>query len=402
MKGTLRYGLLAGASGLALGIGLATAPAQAFDNVDWDWYSDVNIDINENPAIDWDIDPEGLAMVESIQVSVGNINSTSNVNGVYNNQPAGSGAASGSFTFESEIFTNDQVEGLDYNKGVYDGETIGTNTDGDTTGITPGSETGTTFGSDGGDAPTGDLDSGVTSADGALDGATINVHGGTTMKGSCEGEGGEQGCVVFTVDVEDMELIAPDPLNAVTQLPEVVSAATSVANNLSVTANAGTLMHNGQYAAGDFGDFVPPTPQGVGTLGGGGGGAGNLHHDALLAAAVAAGVGVISKGNVNATSNVHNILNASVDGSATAVSNNISVSVNPAEEDENGSTTTGNNIDNQLIADHTQFSYMNVNSTSNVGNVSVNNYSNLGNIDGPVVNSAAQSIGNNISVNVGN
>ncbi|MGM0560801.1 MAG: hypothetical protein ACQETX_07025 [Pseudomonadota bacterium] len=397
MKKTLRYGLLAGASGLALGFGLATAPAQAFDEVNWEWYADVKTDFTIDPEIVWDIDPEGLAMVESVQVSIGDINSTSTVSGVHNNQPAGSGTASGSFTFESEIFDDDEVDELNFNKGQYDGATAGG------TGIQPGAETDTTFGSTSGDSPVGDLDSGVTASSGALDGATVNVHGGTTMGGSCDNEPGEQGCVVFTVDIEDMELVAPDPLNAVTQLPEVVSAATAVANNLSVTADAGTLMHNGQYASGDFSS---PEISSLNTIGGGSGGTGNRHHDILLAAAALAGTGVLTQGEVNATSEVNDILNASVDSSATAVSNNISVSVNPGEEvegeDGDISVVSGPAVDNQLIADFTQFSYMNVTSNSNVSDVSVNNYSNLGKLDGPVVNSTATSVGNNISVNVGN
>lgn len=447
MKRTLRYGLLAGASGLALSFGLATAPAQAFDKIDWDWYADVKTDFTIDPQIVWQVDPEGLVMVESIQVSVGDVSASSTVSGVHNNQPEGTGYANGSFTFESEIFDDDEVDGLNFNKGQYDGATAGG------TGIQPGAETDTTFGSTSGDSPVGDLDSGVTSTSGALDGATVNVHGGTTNAGSCDNEPGEQGCVVFTVDIEDMYIIGDAALDAVLDLPEVVSVATAVANNLSVTANAGTLMNNGQYAFGDFnapdsGDitykewehekeweywYKDISWNGVETGGGDGSASGsgsyfnatgdlanaalaaagisqvdtgNRHHDVLATATILAQLGLISKGTVEAESDVSDILNASVDSNATAVSNNISVSVNPAEEVEGDdgemTTVSGPAIDNLLVADYTQFSYMDVNSTSSVSDVNVNNYVNLGGIDRPLVNSTATSVGNNISVNVGN
>ncbi|MFC4351276.1 hypothetical protein ACFOW6_06945 [Fodinicurvata halophila] len=449
MKRTLRYGLLAGASGLALGFGLATAPAQAFDEVDWTWTSEVNTDFTIDPEIVWQVDPEGLVMVESIQVSVGDITATSTVSGVHNNQPEGTGYADGSFTFESEIFDDDYVDGLDFNKGVYDGETSG-----EVAGIQPGAQTESTFGSTDDSGDVGDLDSGVYDATGALDGATVSVHGGIAPDGgSCNNEPpGEQGCVIFTVDIEDMYIIGDAALDAVIELPEVVSVATAVANNLSVTADAGTLMHNGQYA---FGEFNAPETgditykeweyekeweywyKDIGrrsvSLGGGDGSAsgsgeyfhasgdlanaalaaagisqvdtGNRHHDVLATATILAALGLIEQGNVTAESDVSDILNSSVDSNATAVSNNISVSVNPGEETEvDGETTivSGPAIDNLLVADYTQFSYMNVESTSTVDNVGVNNYVNLGSIDRPLVNSTATSVGNNISVNVGN
>ncbi|WP_026986411.1 hypothetical protein [Fodinicurvata fenggangensis] len=449
MKRTLRYGLLAGASGLALGVGLATAPAQAFDEVDWTWTSDITTDFTIDPEIVWTVDPEGLVMVESIQVSVGDISASSTVSGVHNNQPEGTGYADGSFTFESEIFDDDSVDGLDFNKGVYGGETSG-----EVAGIQPGAQTDSTFGSTDDSGDVGDLDSGVYDATGALDGATVSVHGGIAPTGgSCNNETGEEGCVIFTVDIEDMYIIGDAALDAVVELPEVVSVATAVANNLTVTADAGTMMHNGQYA---FGEFNAPEEgevtyaaaefekeweywykdigrRGV-SLGGGEGSlsgsgeyfnasgdlanvalaaagisqvdTGNRHHDVLATATILAQLGLISKGTVEAESDVSDILNASVDSNATAVSNNISVSVNPAEEveGEDGEmvSVAETTADNLLVADYTQFSYMDVNSTSSVSDVEVNNYVNLGAMDRPLVNSTATSVGNNISVNVGN
>ncbi|WP_022727124.1 hypothetical protein [Fodinicurvata sediminis] len=409
MKRTLRYGLLAGASGLALGFGLATAPAQAFDEVKWTWNANVHENVWKNVWIDIDLDPNALTMLENIQVHVGDLNAYSKVNGVYNNQHGEMQAADDvSFKFQSEGFDDDSAIFSDPNIDPYGGSTeqqLGFGASVDTY------DTTTSFGDydESFDDNIGDVDwgyhnvtgiQGVDPNDPTSAGQYIDIIGGTTTEGSCSGEAGqsESGCVVFevTIDADSIVWVPVEALNAVTQLPEVVSAATAVANNSNLTSNATTQVHEAQFAFGGFNgqdinsdnmdeliaaavaiDAVVPT--------------GNRHHDALASAAILAQLGLISKGNINAVSDVDNIWNASVDSSATAVTNNKNITV---EADTTGELA--------LIADVTQFGYMDVYSESNVQNVSVNNYSNLGNLDRPLVNSVATSVGNNLNVSMGN
>ena len=86
---------------------------------------------------------------------------------------------------------------------------------------------------------------------------------------------------------------------------------------------------------------------------------------------------------------MYNILNASVDSTATAVANNLSVNVAP---------TSGQ--DSLVIADVVQFANADVTAKSKVHDVSLNNYTNLGIINRPIVNSVATAVGNNKSITV--
>jgi hypothetical protein len=52
------------------------------------------------------------------------------------------------------------------------------------------------------------------------------------------------------------------------------------------------------------------------------------------------------------------------------------------------------------LADLTQFNFANVSASSTVTGVDVNNYANLGVLEGPLVNSVATAIGNNVSFSV--
>jgi len=242
--------------------------------------------------------------------------------------------------------------------------------------------------------------------------------------------------------------------DAVYQLPSVVSAATAVGNNQSITSDVPVFLHDGQFVANTWGNggistyddlarALPgggPNIQGPGGMGGGQGGEGNLHTDLAVLFTLASGLGFLTPAEISATSTVFNIKNATVDSTATAVANNLSVTL---ESDVDGSATAGlatvktgggqqcqswdrnchdypnptvstPTLSNHVvIADITQFAYANVSAVSNVCDVSLNEYSNLSpnvGTDGElvdnklgraIVNSVATAVGNNVSITVG-
>jgi hypothetical protein len=170
-----------------------------------------------------------------------------------------------------------------------------------------------------------------------------------------------------------------------TELPEVVSTATAVANNSSITSSVAVEMHEGQFA-------FDTCRECGGTVGIDGlyGATYNTHTNLALALTYAASFGLIAPADITATSWVFNILNATVDSTATAVANNKSITIEPA--------TPGDAL---LMADITQFAYANVSAYSQVNNVNVYNYTNLGVLGRPLVNSVATAVGNNLNITVG-
>lgn len=193
-------------------------------------------------------------------------------------------------------------------------------------------------------------------------------------------------------------------LDATVQLPEVVSVATAVANNVSIASDVMIELHDTQVAFGGFAEQIDPDAAArVGGVFGNfyqpdqvEGGltesdvyTGNLGVASALALLVAGAEGLITPGTVTALSDVEGILNASVDSAATAVANNKSitlVAVTPA--------------DAVLIGDVTQFAYMDVAAISNVQRVVVTGYTGLGQLDRPLVSSVATAVGNNLNVDV--
>jgi hypothetical protein len=318
-------GLLVGVSTLALGMfGFSALPAAAFDDVDWTWTATVDETVTKTVDINIDIDPTGLVMLEDLQVSLGDITASSDVHGIYNNQPTG-GTAGGSQEVDLGTITLDSNYGLG---GAFlpGGTANGTVVNGTVTG-------GTVDETD--HQP--DINGNVT--------ATIDL--GT-----------------ITVDQEPTEGITFD---ALTELPSVVSSATAVANNTNINTDAAVELHEAQWAVGDV--TIPPTGE---------------DGDGFTWNRI---VGV-TPANISATSDVYDILNATVDSQATAVANNLSVDVE----------ATG--PDRLLMADVTQVSVADVTATSNVSDVNLYNYTNLGALDRPIVNSVATAVGNNKSITV--
>ena len=177
-----------------------------------------------------------------------------------------------------------------------------------------------------------------------------------------------------------------DAIDAELELPEVLSSATAVGNNQNIESEVAVLLHDGQFTFGGFGygynnDIDLPYY-------------GPLSHNtnlAMLGGLLEAGSeGVITPAYISAESKVWDILNATVDSSATAVGNNINVDV--------GTTDLENQV---VMGDITQFAYADLRAKSYVSYVSLNNYDNLAAIQRPIVSSVATAVGNNVNIRVG-
>jgi hypothetical protein len=328
MRATLKTGLLVGASTIALGLIGATTPAKAFDTVNWRWDADVDETVTKNVRININLDPKGMVMVEDLQVFVGNAKATSTVYNINNKQPEGNPPDSLTVKFH-------------YGPG---------------------------------DDPGHLVDDGFQSPE--VKSATVNDHDGFTNGKFHEGT------VSATLDLSKLE--KEPAIDAVKELPSVVSTATAVANNTSITTDTAVQLHEGQFAFGGVGEI---------NLGNSNednrwySGNSNLSLANILLGAL--GEGGLTKSKIDAKSTVYDITNASVDSSATAVANNLSVKV----------TATG--PDRLLMGDITQFAVADVTATSKVSDVSLENYFNLGSPLGrPIVSSVATAVGNNKSITV--
>ena len=185
-----------------------------------------------------------------------------------------------------------------------------------------------------------------------------------------------------TLSLDGVQLDASASLNALKELPEVISAATSVANNTSIESAVMVELDEGQFVFDVTGDRSSPVQNPNADL--------SANADVAYAQNLAlnAILGNLSASQITATSTVKDIVNASVNSTATAVGNNLSIEVNAA--------SAGDQI---VMADAVQFAFADLTATSKVSNVTVSNYTNLGKI-GALVNSAATAVGNNKSITV--
>lgn len=338
--------LLASASVMVLGFGATTA--QAFDDVDWEWNKVVtsteNITINVNDTFDI----SGLVEIEKIQMNIGDVTATSIVNGITNNAP-GEGGSEGGTVLIDETFTFVTTTNDDVDPSVV--------------------------------LPVGPTDG---NGEGPLSGELL----GDTLD-----EGSDQLVLTFRafgeVTVPQSEISVKDAVD----LPEVNSVATAVGNNQSIESTVAVNLHDAQYNLGGFNSIFDDRETSVVALDAEveveDEASGNTHTDILVAGVLGGLLGVIEPGQVSATSQVSAIVDASVNSEATAVGNNLSVDIAAA--------TPG---DAFLIADLTQFNYADVSASSKVSNVSVNGYANLDVLEGPLVNSVATAVGNNVSISV--
>lgn len=188
------------------------------------------------------------------------------------------------------------------------------------------------------------------------------------------------------------EIVALDAID----LPAVESAATAVANNMSIESSSSLAVNNAQFA---FGGFDEPGGYHHHWFGSGDTELGdllgeeteeqNINTNMLLAIAADAAAGDILPAEISATSEVSDILNASVDSAATAVANNMDISLDAASPD-----------DASAFGDLTQMAYADVNALSTVEDVTVKGYANMKALEGPLVSSAATAVGNNLSFKV--
>lgn len=326
---------------------MAATPAMAFDKVGWSWKANVNEWVNINACIHLNVDISGMVQVEKLQIFLGDAKAESTVHDITN------------------------------------------------TPFYPGA---------GGGKPS---------------------HGGHDYDKSKDGYGGGSAYYVAEKDRRyglEFERIPVKPLDARTQLPIVLSAATAVGNNQSITSDVPVFLHDGQFVA-DVKDYKrggmwsdqnallgavgSSSPSSVGPSGYGHGP--GINTNTLLAVLFGLGAvsGELKKSDISATSKVFNITNASVDSSASAIANNISVDLQ-----------TNKLSDHVLIADITQFALANVSATSTVYNVSATGYDNMrqlktdtlqtsGNttnvpvsVPTPWISSTATAVGNNVSINV--
>jgi hypothetical protein len=318
-----RIGLMVGVSTLALGM-FAFGPANAFDDVDWTWTATVTETVTKDVDIDIDLTPTGLIMLEDLQIQIGDVIATSTVHGIYNNQPENGGGGGGEDTVTVDLGTLEFTGTRDTSTGA------------------------------------------ITGTANAPDIPGEQYLNGTANNGSPFG-------VTMNFDLGTLEVPIPDdpgtggPIDALTQLPEVISEATAVGNNTTIDTDGAVELHEAQILVGDveFPTYGPDYDGGVSILG-----------------------FSIDPATVSATSTVYDILNASVDSSATAVGNNLAIAIEAEGPDR------------LLMADITQISVANVTATSTVYDVSLNNYINLGELDRPIVSSVATAVGNNKSISV--
>lgn len=314
-----RYRLLSGSAIVAVA-GMLSAPAMAFNDVDWQWDLRAYTNIYQDIYVSVDFDPTGLVAVEDLQIQIGDVVAESYVSNVQNNRPNGEGSTQVIDLGELTLELNASATGL-------------AALDGDAT---------------------------VSIAGGPNDGFTETLDDDVPL--SINPSLSEQA----TFDLGELVVDIPgDPvvLDAALELPEVVSTATAVGNNESIETTVKTDVHSAQvlFGTGRGGDF----------------------------SSVLSTLSFLTPAQVSATSQVNDILNATVDSSATAVGNLKTIDVAAATPD-----------DAILVADVKQLSYADVSSLSNVYNVAINDYNNLVAIDRPLVSSVATSIGNNLSVTV--
>lgn len=351
--------LLASAAVAVIGSGIVSTPAMAFDEVNWTWDKFVT----ENVLMDVDFDivtaPSGMVEIEKIQMQIGDVTATSTVSNITNNPPVDDTAepAPAPIPTNFEIDLKAHYDDNEEDNPITSVELL----NGDETGLS------------------------LSNATGHVDNNMEKIYMTYDL----------------TVPVEQQPAPIPEGIaigeRMAFDLPQVASAATAVGNNQDISSSVSVQLHDAQYL---FGDATGDTS---GELSGlfDSEETGNTHTNAASSLVAAVTAGDIAPALVTADSSVTAILNATVDSSATAVGNNMSVDLAAFTPD-----------DAFMIADVTQFSYADVTATSLVDDVTIEGYSDMGaaglgpvplDIDGtqtPIANSVATAVGNNFSVTV--
>ena len=454
-----RKALMGTVAAVALGgaMGVSSA-AQAFDNVNWTWNQTITEDITKTVRINISINPIGMIDDQIVQIQIGDVSAESHVSGVYNWKPLEQVEYKTGYKAKHAI---DVEGGYHYKKGGFGKEfSQTTNTvsntnsfDAHLNGELTTNGTGVPFfiggaGVIGGfftsPGPDGAAGAGVIGAIGAyatdghaefqsgLDGHLTTTNSTTTTLDEryayFHAGFGEFGgnLTVNTQEIYTIYALAPALQDATKELPKVESNATAVGNLISIETDVAVQEHSLQIVADTNCNHVDNgatgTQQGcnpdfneaqfdldadlnvndrfVNVD------SGNYNHDVGLLATLAAGAGLLKKADISAVSTVDDILNASVDSTATAIGNLKTIDVNTALP------TNG-----LVIADITQVSVADVSAYSTVGDpllgpVSLTeqsygggihfvNYNKLGGVT--LAKSTATAIGNvvNIGVNSG-
>ncbi len=357
-------GLLATAAAAALVFGLAGS-ASAFEVVDWNWTANVVEDWDIDVKIEVDYDPTGIVKIEKLQMHFGDINSFAKVFGIENNPPTG--GTEGGTVLIDETFLFDPVN---YNA---------------VNGNFPCDQNAA-------EGPCSLIDqAGVGDGDSPIS---------TTLLGNPNGDINENDNLLqFSVRVTgevDVPASAGFSIDGLA-LPEVVNAATSVANNQQIYSTSALKLHDAQIAAGDInaiGGGETPDPiafliaayaltlvddqlDGI-----------NEHTDLAVLTILGAATGFIEPADIDADAWAFGITNASVNNSATAVGNNASYEID-----------TDNAANAIMVADLTQLLIGDVNAVALAGGIEVNNYD-LTTFEGPLVKNVATAVGNNLNIRV--
>jgi hypothetical protein len=329
MNKLLKTSLLAGTSAFAF-VAMSVSPSLAFDRVNWQWDATVTEAITKNVNVNIDLAPTGMVMLEDLQVNIGDVSATSTVSNINNVQPENGGGT-------VDLGTTD----IQFHYGL------------------------------------GGPGEGV---------VVIEDEFKSPAVLTAEVDEGDQvpninGTVLATIDLGELEVQPSGSFDALTELPTVVSAATAVANNTSITSDSAVQLHEGQFAFFSEGNAELPSVDGLDG------------ENSNLAAARVLGVlaltGNLQTAEITAVSDVSAILNATVDSSATAVANNMTLAVAPK--------TDGDSL---VIADVVQLAVAQTTATSTVTDINLNRYTNLGVLGSPIVNSVATAVGNNKSISV--
>ena len=334
---------------------MAASPAMAFDNVNWTWNKTLTSTETHTVHIDLNVYTTGMVEVEKLQVFLGNVNAESTVKHIYNT-PFYETAAQ---TCHWYTCYSDETYAIDDTKWQYRDAVDGHNYE-----------------------------------------RELKLHD----------RGGQP----------DFDTVNVKPINAVTELPIVLSSATAIGNNQSITSDVPVYLHDGQFVANvrdrnecyewcNMAYAVGPSTSSVGPNGIIFGGGGNLNTTVALLFGIGAVSGVLVPADIEAESTVYDVHNVSVDSSATAVANNISVNLR------------SNNPNNHVvIADITQFALANVSAESSVHDVTATGYDHMRqlttatlqtigdqtnvpvSVPTPWISSVATAVGNNASITVGN
>ena len=378
---------------LAVGA-LAATPAQAFDDIDWDWKKDVNEKVDIDVYIDVDVESTGLVEVEKLQIFLGDAKATATVEHIYNN-PLYEGAG-----------RHDDYYSYDPKKRPS---------------------------KDGGDGY-GDINVPI---------ALCNYNFKICQLNIFIDDDGKQ----HDRWSKDWAKVPVKPLDARYELPIIENTAQAIGNNQSITSDVPVFLHDGQFVANvrDKDDPKPctkwcdlmaglPTSTSTSNLrtrqpeepeG-------NLHHTVALLFGLGAVLHVLEHAEIEADATAQYLKNVSVDNSATAVANNIGVTLasdvdgsylNDGSSDRTCKDRNKCDVDrlsnHVVIADITQFALANVTATATTSHVSATGYDHmrqlttatlqtrnddpdtLVKVPTPWISNRAQAVGNNVSITVG-